>query len=329
MKTTILSSLAVAFMVISTPLHAQTYQVAVSQRPYVNLTGGQSLVNGVWSSLDFEVPLGFSLNFFNEDIQSLYSADFYGGGYVTSSLNFSETNVLLMFSAYILDRGLEADSAISPVTYKTEGSAGNRIFTLEFENVGFGFGETDNGVYTDYINYQLKIYEAHGDIEVHIGPYQIDSPELDFEGHAGPSIGLVEAFDFNAGQPNGEICLLDGNPTAPAVITNSIAAELNWPIPPNTVYKFYREPSRVNEPGIDYSVNYYTPNPASGNIRLQSQWEGKIVGPVTVINSSGMIVSKDIDADVIEMEGLPGGVYQLFFETSEGYAGQRILVVGH
>ena len=327
MKRYIIALSALAIMAMSVTVDAQTYQVAVSQRPYVNLTGGQSLVNGVWSSLDFEVPLGFSLNFYNEDIQSLYSADFYGGGYVTSSLNFSATNVLLMLSAYIVDRGLEADSAISPVTYKTEGSAGHRIFTLEFENIGFGFGETDNGVYTDYINYQLKIYEANGDIEVHVGPYQIDSPELDFEGHAGPSIGLVEAFDFNAGQPNGEICLLDGNPTAPTVITNSIAAELNWPIPPNTVYKFYRETSKVNEPGIDYSVNYFTPNPASGNIRLQSQWEGKIVGPVTVINSSGMIVSKDIDADVIEMEGLPGGIYQLYFETSEGYAGQRILLV--
>jgi hypothetical protein len=139
----------------------------------------------------------------------------------------------------------------------------------------------------------------------------------------------VEAFDFNTGQHNGEICLLDGNPLAPTVITNTIAAELNWPIPLNTVYKFYRETLKVNEPGIDYSVNYYTPNPASGNIRLQSQWEGKIVGPVTVVNASGMIVSKDVDADVIEMEGLPAGIYQLYFETSEGYAGQRVLLVKH
>ena len=131
MKRYIIALSALAIMAMSVTVDAQTYQVAVSQRPYVNLTGGQSLVNGVWSSLDFEVPLGFSLNFYNEDIQSLYSADFYGGGYVTSSLNFSATNVLLMLSAYIVDRGLEADSAISPVTYKTEGSAGHRIFTLE------------------------------------------------------------------------------------------------------------------------------------------------------------------------------------------------------
>ncbi len=329
MKTYLIALSALAFMALCMPVIGQTYQVAVSQRPYVNLTGGQSLVNGVWSSLDFEVPLGFSLNLFNENIESLHAADFYGGGFVTSSLNFSETTVVLILSAYVIDRGLEADSAISPVTYKTEGSAGHRIFTLEFENVGFGFGETDNGVYTDYINYQLKIYEANGDIEVHVGPYQIDSPELDFEGHAGPSIGLVEAFDFNAGQPNGEICLLDGNPLSPTVITNAISAELNWPIPPNTVYKFYRETSRVNEPGIDYSVNYYTPNPTSENIRLQSQWEGMIVGPVTVVNSSGMIVSKDTDPDVIELDGMPGGIYQLYFETSEGYGGQRILLVGH
>ena len=327
MKTTILVFSALAIIAMSMPLGAQTYQVEVSQRPYVDLVGGQSLVNGVWSSLDFEVPLGFSLDYFNENIESLFSADFYGGGYVTSSLNNTGTNVLRMFGSDMIDRGFELDSAISPVTYKTEGAAGHKIFTLEFENAGFEFGESVDGVFTDYINYQLKIYEASGDIEIHIGPYSIDSPELDFGGSTGPIIGLVEGYDFNIGQPSGEICLLEGNPQAPDVITNSIAVSLNWPIPVNTVYKFYRETSKVSEPAIDYAFNYYTPNPASGNIRLQSQFAGQIIGPVNVINSSGMIVLRDTDPDIIEMDGMPIGIYQLYFETSEGFGGQRVLLV--
>jgi hypothetical protein len=289
--------------------------------------GGQSIVNGVWADPEFAVPLGFSLALFNENVETLYAADFYGGGYVSSNLNFSETNLVLMFTAYVIDRGFELDSAISPITYKTEGSAGQRIFTLEFENAGFGFGESENGVFTEFINYQLKIYEASGDIEIHIGPHSVDNQVVVFEGNAGPGIGLVEKYDFENGLVNGELCLLDGNPTNPDVITTFVPAALNWPIPENTVYKFFREPTKVNEPGINYSVNYYSPNPASGNIRLQSFYEGQIVGPVNVINSSARVVSRDSSPDIIELSGLPAGIYQLYFETSEGFGGQRILLL--
>ena len=330
MKTTIIAFSALAIMAMAMPVGGQTYQVAVSQRPYEDLVGGQSLVNGAWADPEFAVPLGFSFPLFNETIETLYAADFYGGGYVSSNLNFSGTSLILMFTAYVIDRGFAFDSAISPITYKTTGGPGERVFTLEFKNAGFGFGDSEDGVYTEYINYQLTLHEATGDIEMHIGPYAVDNPALVFEGNAGPGIGLVEGFDFNNGVVNGELCLLDGNPNSPDIITTYVPAALNWPIPVNTVYRFYREePSRVNDLKVDYAVNYYTPNPASGNIRLQSQWEGKIVGLVTVMNASGMIVAKDTDAEVIEMDGMPAGIYQLYFETPEGFSGQRILLLEH
>jgi len=58
---------------------------------------------------------------------------------------------------------------------------------------------------------------------------------------------------------------------------------------------------------------------------LQSQWAGQITGPVSVINSTGQIVAIDSETNIIEIESLPEGIYQLYFTTTKGPTVQRIL----
>ena len=324
-RTIILSALA--FSIVIAPAFSQTYQVEVLSRPYNDLVGGQNLVTAPWEDIEFEVPLGFSLALFKDTIQSLHSLENFAGGFLISDLNLEATNVINEFSPDLVDRGYELDTLLSPITYTTAGTPGNQIFTLEFENAGFYYGEILDTIYTDFINYQLIIYEASGDIEMHIGPYSIANPGLDFEGFAGPSIGLVEDFDFINEGINGEICLIAGDPLDPEIITSitSFIEPLIWPIPENTVYRFYRQTTKVDDVRKVEAVNYYSPSPASGNISLQSQWAGQIVGPVSVINSTGQTVAIDNETSSIDMEGLPEGIYQLYFTTTKGPAVQRIL----
>jgi len=168
-------------MILTADTTAQTYQVEVSSRPYNDLVGGQNLVTAPWEGLEYEVPLGFSLHLFKDTIQSLHSLENFAGGFMISDLNLEATNLILAFGPDLVDRGYELDTLLSPITYTTAGTPGNQTFTLEFENAGFYYGEIQDTIYTDFINYQLIIYEASGDIEMHIGPYSIDNPGLDFE----------------------------------------------------------------------------------------------------------------------------------------------------
>ncbi len=328
MKSNVLIFSAIFFLAGYNKSIAQTYQVEVLQSPYKDLVGGQNLVTETWYDIEFDVPLGFSLVFFNDTIEELHSADFFAGGYLSSSLDFSNTNLIFPFSIDPIDRGYELDTLLSHITYKTEGEQGNKTFTLEFENIGFPNGEVVDGIYTDFINYQLVLYEASGDIEMHIGPYSVTNPGLDFEGFVGPTFGMVEGFNFLNGGINGEICLLSGDPFAPIISTilDFNLESLIWPIPENTVYRFYKPTSKVNELNKVETVNFFTPTPTSGNISLQSIWVDQIVGPVSVINSTGQTVIIDNETNIIEMEGLPGGVYQLYFTTVKGPAVQRILL---
>ncbi len=331
MKSNVFIFSAIFFLAGYNKSIAQTYKVEVLQRPYKDLVDGQNLVTAPWEGLEFEVPLGFSLNLFKDTIQSLHSLENFAGGFVISDLNLEATNLILAFGPDLIDRGYDLDTLLSPITYTTAGTPGNQIFTLEFENAGFYYGETQDTLYTDFINYQLIIYEASGDIEMHIGPYSIANPGLDFEGFAGPSIGLMEDFDFINEGINGEICLISGDPLAPEIITSVtfFIEPLIWPIPENTVYRFYRQTSKVDELSKVDAVNYYSPSPASGNIRLQSRCAGQVVGSVSVINSTGQTVTVDSETSIIEMEGLPEGIYQLYFTTENGPAVQRILLMGH
>jgi len=330
MKNRTIILLALAFSIIIAPAFSQTYQVEVKSRPYNDLVGGQNLVTAPWEGLEFEVPLGFSLALFKDTIQSLHSLENFAGGFMISDLNLEATNVILAFSPDLIDRGYELDTFLSPITYTTAGTPGNQTFTLEFENAGFYYGEIQDTLYTDFINYQLIIYEASGDIEMHIGPYSIANPGLDFEGLDGPSIGLVEDFDFVNEGINGEICLVAGDPLDPEILTTiELQETLIWPIPENTVYRFYRGTTKVKDLDTAEKLSYFTPNPTSGNIWLQDQFDGKIVGPVTVINATGKIVTTDTDPEVIEMDGMPTGLYQLYFKTTKGFAMQRISLISY
>src|SRR6187431_3357736 len=86
---------------------SQTYQVEVLQRPYNYLVDGQKLLTESWYDIEFDVPLGFSFVLFNDTIEELHSADFFAGGYVVSSLDFSNTNLIFPFSIDPIDRGYE------------------------------------------------------------------------------------------------------------------------------------------------------------------------------------------------------------------------------
>src|SRR5688572_25872368 len=125
------------FLIFGYSAKSQTYNVEVIQSPYTPLEGGQPLVDETWSEPVFSAPVGFSFPFFDDLIDTLFAQDFFGGGYLSTGLNYESTGLLIFFSTDLIDRGIELDSAMSPILYKLDGDPGHRVFTIEFQNAGF------------------------------------------------------------------------------------------------------------------------------------------------------------------------------------------------
>ncbi|MDQ3015816.1 MAG: T9SS type A sorting domain-containing protein [Bacteroidota bacterium] len=253
--------------------------------------------------------------------------DFFAGGYVVTDTNLEATNLMIPFSSDLQDRGVEIDSAMSPTLYRTFGPQGSRIFTLEYKNSGFYSGELENEILKDYVNFQLRLHEDNGNIEVHIGPYSVEIPGLDFEGFTGPVIGLVEDFSFYDDSTFGEIIVVTGDPSNPDVVRSIDPAYLVWPIPENTVYTFTRNTTAVDEQVHASPVTYYYPNPAINEVNLYPQFTSQIISPVCIYNSAGRLVTIDKTVDSVDLHALTLGIYELCFETIKGHSTQRIIKI--
>ena len=319
--------IAVSFLLIGwIPSQSQSYTVTVSNKTFEFLDEGNLAFFGVWDDPGFTVPLGFEFELFGETTSQLYAWEDFYGPVLSTNLNGASLNLMLLFSSDLIDRGFELDTPLSPILYHIEGPVGERIFTIEYNNAGFWAGDIQNDIYIDYINLQLRIFEENGDFEYHIGPYSISNPAADFEGNPGPALGVVEGYDYNTGNINGEILLLTGNPLSPQIETSNPDVYLTWPIPVGTVYRFSNEPTAVSDPVIESSSFYY-PNPSHDFVSLRSEFADEIKSGVYIINSVGEVIRTDNEPGVIELENLSAGIYTLKFLTTGGQVSQRISLI--
>jgi hypothetical protein len=205
---------------------------------------------------------------------------------LTDTLGF-----FFVFGADLIDRGYQDTVLESPITYKTTGSVGHRIFTIEWKNVGFFRQYFYTGDNTDFANFQMRLYEDDQSIEYHYGPSNITQPELDYDS-TGAFVGLIEKLVFETDQSAGESILLSGNPSNPTASPIYQTVFLNGTIPANTVYRFERIPTAVDDPLVNDHHLYYTPNPADEFLQLNYDVQEDILSPVLIYNSTGILVEK-------------------------------------
>ncbi|HUR31718.1 MAG TPA: T9SS type A sorting domain-containing protein [Saprospiraceae bacterium] len=328
LKIYILALILCSSMFVSSHLYSQTYSFSTSNAPYVPITNATSAVKGSWDDPGLAISIGFGFEYFGETSSVIYSLDDFVGGFFATNLNIEELNLLVPFGVDLIDRGFEIDSALSPIYYKTEGPVGNRVFTLEYNNSGFYSSPIDsvNHIYVDYINFQMRLFEQSGDIEVHIGPHSIADPELVFDA-PGPAMGLIEGYDYYEGTVSGEVLLLSGNALTPELITSFEESYVTWPIPENTVYHFTNNTTAVTNINEKIQTSYYFPNPTYQYVTLRPEYLEEILSPVFVSNTLGKLISIDSDPVIIELNNLPAGMYTLHFETSKGWVFQKILII--
>jgi len=305
---------------------SQTYQFDASTAPYVELSGGLPAVTETWDDPGYDLPIGFLFNFYGHLLSTVHQIETVAYPLLATD-EFADTlGFFMVFGADLVDRGFADTTFQSPITYKTTGSVGHRVFTIEWKNAGFYreyFYLADNN---DFVNFQMRLYEEDGTIEYHFGPSSVSHPEIDYDS-TGAFSGIVENLDLNTGLSTGQTLLLTGNPSNPTVVESYINVYLNGTIPPNTLYTFTREPSAVGDPVTLTEQPYFSPNPCNDFIGINPAGMDDIIPPMEIYNSTGMHVKTIKQLETIETSDLPSGIYELKFQTKAGLKSERIMIL--
>ena len=197
MKLHFVTATLFVLVLLQESVSGQTYTLSTYQAPYVSVGIGFPLTKEVWDDPTFVVPLNYQFTFFDDFITNLESVQDYGdGGIMAARLDGNISSVFGVYGPDIIDRGFHTGVSASAIYFAYFGEPGQRVFIQEWLNVGFANGDTLNGIYTDYINFQLQLHEATREIIYHFGPSSITNPEADYEGSAGPSLGLLKEVDI-------------------------------------------------------------------------------------------------------------------------------------
>lgn len=328
-KTTLLLSL-----LIGTAISFGQYSFSKTTGTYSDLSGSTSLTNGnTWDDDQFTIPLGFNFTYFDSTISTMYIEDYGLGAYLVTDP--SETGIIPMLIPYgadITDRGWDdltgpSSGGLSPISYLLTGTTGSRILKVEWKNVGFYDDIDDNGISTDFTNFQLWLYEGTNNIEIHFGPNSITQPALSYSGETGSSVELITGFDFALDEYGANTITLEGIPTAPTVkVINTFDSLefLNGTIPNGTIYKFTKTGGTVGVKENNAVQAQIYPNPALSLITITSDNES--INSVVITDVNGRIVTEiPSNFQSIDVSGLDSGIYFAQINTYEGSVVKRFV----
>lgn len=321
---------------ISLNVDAQSYDFTVTNEPYTDLVGSTSLNEGItWDDPSFMIPLEFDFQFFDTVHTSLSISDIGLGASLGFLDIFAERFPLLIaYGGDIIDRGYDFNvdepttGSQSNISYLTEGVEGSRILKIEWNNVGF-FGEfEEDGISSDWTNFQLWLYEGSSDIEVRFGENSISSPEFSFDGETGSYVGLVSESN-DEGSFLLENIFLTGNPAEPQTVAFTSVDSLTYldgVIPEGTVYRFSRSMTSSVSTADSFSSITVFPNPVTNSFFIESNEADHVIQTVNILDFTGKVIENILyTGESIDVSTLASGIYLLDIKTTNGMVKQRIV----
>jgi len=286
---------------------------------YTALTTGATSLNGstIWDDEDFSaaLPFTFRINGVPTNTLSLSAANI-----IYADTSTTVLNAFLVNDADLHDRAnaTGGSTPLSPIRYRIDGTAPNRIFKVEVANAGFYDNRTSN---TDSVNYQVWMYEGSNIIEVRFGQSSVTAGSTYYGlGGTGPVIGVADSIDLS-GTSTRYIYYLRGNPTAPTVDSldifgtpSAVNALNSWPAQ-GIVYRFTPAgsggTSLADAIAAARALRLY---PTVVTSQIQAAWGG--TAPVTyeIISAAGTRVAAGTlqrGAQTIPVNNLAAGVYHL------------------
>ena len=289
-------------------IKSQTYTLTTNNVNYTELTGATDITGGqLWDDEVWQVPIGFSVDLFDSSFTTL---NVNSNGFLFDSIGNAEimigmSRIDLVDGAFLIDFNYPI-----PITYLTEGTAGTKIFKIEWKLANVWGADS-----TNVVNYQIWIYEATGNIEFHFGSGLLGSMStLSVQKYTQPPY-----FDDGIS--------LNGDPLNPQTSTLINQSIDNYPNS-GTVYTFVKGasgPTLIEDIQL-ISLSLY-PNPVSdflnvnGNDIAGNKWN--------IVNSLGQIViSGDIlnNSVSIPVNALDNGYYLFQLTNSDHRVIQKTFV---
>jgi hypothetical protein len=273
---------------------------SIQQAPYESLTNAELLTPVPWSWEDVlatDIPFEFAFGDFKSDRLSFLLE------YMATSLDDESNNRLFYFLPLYVDyvdwaeENGESETR-SPVSIKTMGNPGSRITIIEYNNIGLYFDPIE----TDFVSFQLWLYEGLNTVEYHYGDRLVKSPADVFE-FDGPIVGFlcqnVEDGSFSA-------LTLAGDPLNPQLVFFNDEPTEEDPIwldavpPSGTVYRFNDQKVSVRN-HADLSIEFAVrPNPFSNQITLKANASLPTNTEFLLFNAEGKLVLQTILSEEAE-----------------------------
>lgn len=216
MKKAILSFLSAAVLSFGATSQTFPYEHTVLDGTYENLMDPSVVsTDPLWDDFDFTVELGFNFNLFGQTISYITIAD-------PGIQLYSEGKTITLVTPLYGDVcNADTLNLVSTVGYITEGAPGNRIFKVEWKNVGFYAERNLFGTFNNRLNLQVWLYENGNVIEFRYGPYNLPNPELLNE-FGGQTLFFAANIPMDGSQ-SGDLWNISGDVMAPNITWSELA----------------------------------------------------------------------------------------------------------
>ena len=283
-------------------LYGQTYTHSLRTNTYQHLRAGLRTYKDSNSILDTVFKTSFQIPYF-------------GKAYSDSIIVWGNSQFAITEFEFD-DEGSAFGAELTPrkdgksfIAQTTEGNSPNRIFKIEWGNLGFLYDTLG----FDSVSYQVWFYEGSGVIEYHYGPSSVNNP-FSWDGEVGPYVYLI---DYDGENTYG----LKGNPATPTSYSSFLtgAGPLTAVPAANAVFRF--TPAAGN--------NVQTPELPSMKVRNNGHGSLAVEAATPVLSlrmysMDGKCVH-EVQGAQMQTNHLPAGVYLL--QAATAYRNEVIKIV--
>lgn len=313
---------------ISLGLHAQPNHnvLQVHNQTYTELTGDIPLTQMVFAVGDeYEVKdlYGETFNLYNKP----WLMDTLTKGvliFPNAFIEIVEDSNFIICDALL--RWLDSIDNTSKISYKIEGSSGNKILKVQWKNLKIRTGQAGN-----YVNLQIWLYQKDGMVEYRYGPSSANNAS-GYSQSTGPSVGISYS-DFNFTKMYEKIWI---HGTPPNIQIDS-AHNASFPnisgVPANgTVYRFIPKASAsVRAVKKDMGITVY-PNPADKEIVISLTTTTKETLKLSLLDMNGKLIREYYLKQGSSMLSIPSaklsaGTYLLLVQGKDTAFSYKVSVV--
>lgn len=276
-------------------VNAQNYSFSKSNEAYFSLSGATNIVNGDWTEFEKSIKMPFTFKYWGGNLgDSIFLNDW-------GSLSIDKTygEEITFLGEEMSSRGVGK----SFINYLVSGTSPNRIFKVEYKNIGF---DGNLPSLEDSASVQCWLYETSNIIEFRYGPNRVQTDTWLDNGT------YVSIYNSNFTK----FISVEGDPLNPTINKTEISnVKSVTGMPMNgTVYKF-TPPSNTGiiEPTVKIRViNNKVSLPAS-----------MVINSINIYNTSGQLVQSAINTEEINLSNLNHGIYFIVISTNDGIISEK------